>query len=44
MTEAHHLDEWTANHGETNIDRLELKCHTCHTNEHKGTRRPRRAA
>lgn len=42
ITQAHHADPWHASHGETNIDRLELKCPTCHANEHRGNSPPER--
>ena len=35
--EAHHPHEWE-HHGPTDIDNLELKCHTCHGIAHRGSR------
>ena len=43
LTEAHHPHEWEHG-GHTDIDNLELKCHRCHANEHRGERRPPTAA
>ena len=43
LTEAHHPHEWEHG-GRTDIDNLELKCHRCHANEHRGERRPPAAA
>jgi len=50
MSEAHHVAEWTRHLGETNVDNLELKCHTDHGLAHHGSngargdqRRPRAA-
>ena len=40
-TEAHHPHQWEHG-GPTDIDNLELKCHSCHGNEHRGQRRPDR--
>ncbi len=33
--EAHHFDEWSADHGETNLDRGFLLCIACHRRVHK---------
>lgn len=44
MTEAHHPVEWDAEYGPTDIDNLELKCHTCHATIHRRRRRPGQAA
>lgn len=41
-TEAHHPIEWDGDLGPTDIDNLELKCHTCHANAHRGRRGARR--
>ncbi|MEM9202005.1 MAG: DUF222 domain-containing protein [Actinomycetota bacterium] len=38
--QAHHLREWT-NHGTTDLDNLELLCHTCHGVAHRGSRSDR---
>lgn len=35
--QAHHPHEWEAG-GPTDVDNLELKCHTCHGVAHRGTR------
>ena len=35
--EAHHPHRWE-HHGPTNIDNLQLKCHRCHANTHRGSR------
>lgn len=39
--QAHHLREWLEG-GPTNVDNLELLCHTCHGHEHRGQRTRRR--
>lgn len=39
--QAHHLREWLDG-GPTDIDNLELLCHTCHGHEHRGQRPGRR--
>jgi len=39
--EAHHVDEWTSANGPTDVDNLELKCHTDHSLAHHGQRRGR---
>ena len=35
---AHHLHEWLLDDGPTDIDNLQLLCHTCHGHAHRGTR------
>lgn len=39
--QAHHLREWLEG-GTTDIDNLQLLCHTCHGHEHRGQRHRRR--
>jgi hypothetical protein len=36
---AHHVDEWSAHHGFTDIDLLVLACHDCHILMHEGGHR-----
>ncbi|MEO0494958.1 MAG: HNH endonuclease, partial [Actinomycetota bacterium] len=35
--QAHHLQEWLE-HGPTDIENLQLLCHTCHGHAHRGSR------
>ena len=37
LCQAHHLQEWL-NGGPSDIDNLELNCHTCHGIAHRGSR------
>ena len=36
--QAHHIQEWIDDRGPTNIDNLELLCHTCHGHAHRNNR------
>jgi hypothetical protein len=36
--EAHHPQEWDDDDGPTDIDNLQLLCHTCHGHAHRGSR------
>ncbi|MEM9465683.1 MAG: HNH endonuclease signature motif containing protein [Actinomycetota bacterium] len=35
---AHHVQEWLVDDGRTDIDNLQLLCHTCHGHAHRGSR------
>ena len=35
---AHHLQEWLQDDGASDIDNLQLLCHTCHGHAHRGSR------